>query len=198
MQTLLSRSLCFLFVLLLFVERLAAQNFEVKVVMKQSSAQPNEIVYRKGLQLTLADFQGEYEPGMNAIAMAYSGVALQFKAYTKGATTYIEIEMYPSFDKRRSWCLAAHRNAYTLEHEQRHFDITALSACALYQRLKTYPFTKDFQQEILRIKEAHVRDNEAEQDRYDQETNHGILRDKQAQWNEKIKKGLAEASDCFN
>lgn len=175
----------------------SAQQYQVKVKMLRSSARPNEIVYNNGTSLRLTDFEGDYEPGMNAIAMAYSGVSLQYKAYTKGAITFIEIELYPSFDKSRSWCLAEHRNEYTLEHEQRHFDITVLSACALYRALQEFSFTKNFQQEILRLKEEYMRQSEAEQERYDKATNHGINKDIQALWNEKIKKALAETSDCY-
>lgn len=175
-----------------------AQHVEAKIIMENNSSNVNEIVYHKGLKLKQSDFQGEVEQGMNAIAMAYSGVSLKYGGMTKRGNILIEIRLYPSFDKSTSWCMAEHRNETVLEHEQRHFDITVINACKLFRVLQSYSFTKNFEQEIVQLQNKYKRLNEEEQDIYDDATNHGINKEIQEEWNHKIIKELAECSDCYN
>lgn len=185
----------FLFLLLSFSA--LAQKITVKVIMENSSKRKNEIVYQKGHPLSLSDFQGEYEQGVDAVAMAYSGVTVNYSATTKNDKVFLEIRMYASFDKSKSWCLAKSRNERTLAHEQRHFDITAKNACALFRALQSYSFTQNFEQEIFGLQEKYRKLNEQEQDDYDSESNHGIDKEKQAEWNEKTLKDLANCDDCY-
>lgn len=174
-----------------------AQKVQANINMKSSSEKPNEIVYRKGHLLRIKDFEGSEEDGMRAIAMAYSGVNLSYSAIIKANEISLTINMYPSFDKRRSWFLEKHKNERTLAHEQLHFDITVIKACELYRALKAYSFSKKFESEIVALQTKYKLLNEDEQDRYDSDTNHGINKEKQAEWNEKIKMQLADCSDCY-
>lgn len=176
----------------------SAQKITAKVIMEKSSKRKNEIVYRKDEPLSLSDFQGDYEEGVDAVAMAYSGVTVNYGAMTKNGNVFLEIRMYASFDKSKSWCLLKSRNERTLAHEQRHFDITAKNACALFRALQSYSYTRNFEQEIFGLQEKYRKLNEQEQDVYDSESNHGIDKEKQAEWNEKIAKDLAGCDDCYN
>lgn len=187
------------FVLFLLVAlSTSAQKITAKVIMEKSSKRKNEIVYRKDEPLSLSDFQGDYEEGVDAVAMAYSGVTVNYGAMTKNGHVFLEIRMYASFDKSKSWCLLKSRNERTLAHEQRHFDITAKNACALFRALQSYPYTRNFEQEIFGLQEKYRKLNEQEQDVYDSESNHGIDKEKQAEWNEKIVRELASCDDCYN
>jgi hypothetical protein len=168
-----------------------------KVIMENSSKLPNEIVYKKDLLLKIEDFQGVVEPRMNAVAMAYSGVNIQYQGYSKKGDLNLEIRLYPSFDKTKSWCLPKAKNEWTLAHEQRHFEITVLNACDLFRALKKFNYSKNFQIEIIELHNKFKRINEDEQDLYDSETNHGIDKEKQAEWNKKISLRLAACIDCY-
>jgi hypothetical protein len=175
----------------------AQQKIVTNVTMETGSEKKNEIVYRKGTQLTLSDFQGDEEPNMNAVAMAYSGISVRYSGSMQKGLIVLNIKMYASFDKSRSWCLPGSRNEKTLAHEQRHFDITALSACELYRELQHYPFTKNFDREIQELQRKYRERNEAEQDQYDTEANHGINTDIQEEWNQKIINAIDNCSDCY-
>lgn len=188
--------LSFLLFLLMSLSGLA-QKITAEVIMEKSSKKKHEIVFRKGTQLSLGDFQGAYEEGVDAVAMAYSGVTVNYNAMTKNGHVFLEIRMYASFDKTKSWCLAKSRNERTLAHEQRHFDITAKNACALFRALKSYHFTRNFEQEIFGLQEKYRKMNEEEQDVYDSESNHGINKEKQAEWNENVLKHLEACDDCY-
>jgi hypothetical protein len=179
-------------------QNLFAQDIEATLIMETSSSQRNEIVYQKGLKLKQSDFQGAVDLGMNAVAMAYSGVSLKYGGMTKKGKILIEIRMYPSFNKSTSWCMEEHRNDRVLEHEQRHFDITVINACKLFRALQSYSFTKNFEQEIAELQKKYKQLNEEDQDIYDKATNHGINKEIQEEWNSRITKELAACSDCYN
>lgn len=174
-----------------------AQRIVTTIIMENKSDKGTEVVYRSGKQLSLSDFQAEVDLSMHAVAMAYSGVTLKYQAYSKKGELNLEIRLYPSFDKSKSWCLSKAKNEWTLAHEQRHFDITVINACALYRALQQKIFSKDFEKEIAEIQNKYRRINEEEQDQYDSETNHGINKVKQAEWNEYIIRRLAECKDCY-
>lgn len=190
---------CMIHIVLLCLSTVSAraQRVYAEVFMDTVSPNPEEIVFRKGQLLALSDFQGEFEEGSNAIAMAYSGFYLRYDVMMKNKDVFLSIHLYPSFDKQRSWCLEAHRNARTLSHEQKHFDITIVNTCALYRALKSYPFTEKFQEEIEKLREQFREKNDKDQDIYDRETNHGINVEKQNEWVLKMNRELDSAQDCY-
>lgn len=191
------QSICFLFCLLLAHASVAQQKIVANVHMETKTTNNNEITYRKGIMLKLSDFEGAEEPSADAVAMAYTGVSLRYNGSAKNGIITLDIKLLASFDKSRSWCLAKSRNEWTLAHEQRHFDITALNACSLLRELKSYTFTKNFEQELNALQAKYKKKNEDEQDIYDAETNHGINRAVQIDWNERITKAIDECSDCY-
>ena len=174
-----------------------AQKVQATVTMKSSSDKSGQIVYRKGQLLRIKDFEGSEEKGMRAIAMTYSGVSLNYSAAIKSDEIFVNIYLYPSFDKEKSWFLEKHKDERTLAHEQLHFDITVIKACDLYKALKAYSFSKKFENEIVELQTKYKIENEELQDLYDAETNNGINREKQAEWHEKIKKQLEACNDCY-
>lgn len=175
----------------------AQQIVTATVTMERSSDQPNEIVYRKNTRLRLSDFQGSPEVKTNEVALAYSGVTIRYSGSVKKGQIMLNIKLYAVFDRSKSWCLAKAKNDWTLAHEQRHFDITAINACRLYRALKEFSFTKNFEQEIKELQKKFQQLNEEEQDQYDKATNHGINKTDQEEWNQKIIKTLEGYSDCL-
>jgi hypothetical protein len=174
-----------------------AQKVQAKVAMNSSSDKVGQIVYRKGQLLRIKDFEGSEEKEMRAIAMTYSGVSLNYSAAIKADQIFLNINLCPTFDKEKSWFLEEHKNQRTLDHEQLHFDITVINACALYKALKAFSFSSKFEKEIVELQAKYRTQNEALQDLYDSETNNGIHKEKQAEWYEKIKKQLADCNDCY-
>lgn len=67
----------------------------------------------------------------------------------------------------------------------------------MFRALQSYSFTQNFEQEIFGLQEKYRKLNEQEQDDYDSESNHGIDKEKQAEWNEKTLKDLANCDDCY-
>ncbi|MCC6185706.1 MAG: DUF922 domain-containing protein [Chitinophagaceae bacterium] len=180
-----------------FATSVVAQRIEATIIMESRSNNPNELIYKKGMQLKLSDFQGPVEAGMHAIAMAYTGVSLQYSGSNKNGMLNLKIQLYTSFDKSRSWCMEQHKDDWTLAHEQRHFDITVINACMLYRALSSFSFSKNFEKEIAEMQTKYRVKNEQEQDEYDKATNHGINKEEQVAWNKKISETLSQCDDCF-
>ena len=91
-----------------------------------------------------------------------------------------------------SWGRPDARNAFTLAHEQTHFDITRLMAERFKERLKTMDLTiedydSQIQYEILEI----FREMNQEQESYDAQSNHGLNTSAQENWNQKIQAEIA-------
>lgn len=174
-----------------------AQRIQAKVIMESRSNNPQELVYKKGLQLKFSDFQGTIEEEMHAIAMAYTGVSLQYSGSSKNGNINLQIQLFPSFNKARSWCMDKHKEDWTLAHEQRHFDITIINACKLYRALASFTFSKNFDQEITALQTEYREKSELEQVKYDEATNHGINKAAQREWNQNIQKLLEGCQDCY-
>ncbi|MDI9319095.1 MAG: DUF922 domain-containing protein [Phycisphaerales bacterium] len=176
---------------------LAQRIITATVAMEKISDKPKEIVYRKNTRLSLSDFLGNPEVRTNEVALAYSGVSLRYSGSIKKGQIMLDIKLYAVFDRSKSWCLEKAKNDWTLAHEQRHFDITAINACRLYRALKDFSFTQNFEQEIKELQKKFQQLNEENQDEYDEATHHGINKLAQEEWNQKIIKTLEEYSDCF-
>lgn len=168
------------------------------VTMDSKAEQPGQIVYKMGKRLSWRDFQGQVDrSNSDAVAMAYTGVAVRYDGSISKGEVHLNIRVLTYFNPLQSWVLPGSANDWTLNHEQRHFDITAINACALYRTLRSYTFTDRFEQEIRELQERYQRKNEADQDRYDRETNHGIRHKAQEEWSERIQKELNETSECY-
>lgn len=168
------------------------------VVMDTRAEQADQIAYKKGLRLKWNDFQGAEDPNnSDAVAMAYTGVSVRYDGSVSKGTVHLNIRVLTHFSRSQSWVLSGSKNDWTLNHEQRHFDITALNACALYRELSSYAFTDRFETEIRELQERYQRKNEEDQDRYDRETNHGIRHKAQDEWTERIQRALDESGACY-
>lgn len=178
----------------------AAQSRKIiaHVSMDLRAEQPDHIAYRKDLRLSWRDFQGSVDPdNSDAVAMAYTGVSVRYEGSIQKGEVHLHIRVLTHFNRRQSWVLPNSKNDWTLNHEQRHFDITAINACELYRALRSFSFSDRFEQEIRELQERYQKKNEDDQDRYDRETNHGIREKAQKEWAERIGKALEEASECY-
>ena len=118
-------------------------------------------------RLTIADFRGPMGHSDFA-AEASTGIQTEAQGSSTDATFQVTIQSY--FDPCKSWMRPKERNAYTLDHEQLHFDITELFSrklAARYAReIRSY---KQYQREHDRIYAEVWAELLAMQSRYDDE-----------------------------
>jgi hypothetical protein len=94
--------------------------------------------------------------------------------------------------KSACWVRPGSRNDYSLNHEQRHFDIVKIIAERFKQKLRTEKLTVDNYDGPINVQYLEsFHEMNVMQDQYDDETRHGTNTLTQQQWNEKIDKELA-------
>lgn len=136
-------------------------------------------------KLKWTDFQGEVPANSEFDALTHSIINLEFQ----GEGVVLEFNVETLFDPKKSWKKDG-VDAYILEHEQIHFDITEYHSRLLRKKLKTHKY-KNFdtiESDVKAMfKEASQNANKM-QIQYDEQTNHSINRKKQAKWKKKMKK----------
>ncbi len=94
-----------------------------------------------------------------------------------GKNLQVTIAMKVFMVKSMSWGRPDARNAYTLSHEQTHFDITRLIAERFVEKLKKMDLTiEDFDSQIQYEFLESFRDMNTEQEKYDGDSGMGSIR----------------------
>lgn len=154
---------------------------------------PNEIVWSDTYTLQWNDFVGEPNSRHHSDALTSSSIYFGYRY--DGDHTY-EIEVYSSFFRDQSWVKDGSPNAYLLEHEQRHFDLTEIYARKLKKELTEYAYNnKSLEKNYDRLFEKYFRLLENEQKQYDRESHHSLNRSVQEKWNSYIQRELLSLED---
>lgn len=148
------------------------------------------ISWKEDYKLNWNDFKGS---ARNSSYMAESNCIFTYRAEPeiKDRVLNLHVRLNACFDRLSSWVRLGQEKPALLEHEQLHFDI-----CELYIRLlkkKISEATLDpltFDTQIQPIFNQVWSDYQAEQQKYDDETEHGIVKDKQQWWVESVREKL--------
>lgn len=153
-----------------------------------SGDQGDTVFYDPGRNLTWYDFQGaSNRPGSKFAAAVFSSLSYEGNSKIAGNYLLATIGLKVFMVKSMSWGRTEARNAYTLAHEQTHFDITRIMAERFKERLKEADLTiedydSQIQYEFLEI----FREMNREQEKYDAESHHGLNTSAQADWTRKV------------
>lgn len=156
---------------------------------------PNEevIYWAETRKLTWTDYKGKPKSGSDAAASTATYLGFEFNVGKNG----FDYKITCSFSKTKSWGL--HKNDYILSHEQGHFDIAEIFARKLHKKMSEYKFDKNsFKDDLRNIYQSLMKEKDEFQNRYDNETNHSINKEKQAEWLKKIEETLNELKDFAN
>jgi hypothetical protein len=164
----------------------------VDVIVDSSIMENGELPYTT--QMNWDEFLGAPDKKCDFIAMTFSGIKMQYEYYTRNGITTARVVIFPYMDMRQSWYKEEALNQQTLEHEQRHFDITALVANEFAERIKTRNFhLATFPRDIRKMHDEFIKALEERQEQYDEETDHGIIPERQAQWNQLVMEQIKNA-----
>ena len=156
------------------------------------SLEKDEEVYYSLTPLLWQDFSGIPDSSSQWAAMTHSGIRLKYEYQEKGDTTIANVMLYPYMAKGKSWYKPEGHNPYTLAHEQRHFDITAIVANELAREIKSAKFDLvDFPTAIISMHSKYIKKLEAMQAQYDEETAHGDNYAVQQKWNARLSDEIA-------
>jgi hypothetical protein len=146
------------------------------------------IFYNPSKKLAWKDFQGNPDRASRAAAITESGFGYRMAMqYNSNGKANIVITVVCFFNKTGSWVKKGMASDYALTHEQHHFDLTYIAACAFVEKLKATRFTVDNCASLVeRINDECYRDLDRMQNDYDGETRNGQLPNIQFAWNRKI------------
>ena len=166
---------------LLFMLFVGLIGIKPTVIVKYNNTKKNTayIDYNKTQKLKWTDFKiyngKRFEAALTATQISYTINIID-------EVMYVDVSCV--FDKKNSNVVAANKNEYILNHEQRHFDIAYLFAMKFIRRLQNDPnLTVD---KISAIYEDIYVDWIAYQKKYDVETNNSQSKVNQTFWDKKI------------
>lgn len=153
------------------------------------------IVWSATRPLTLADFQGRPGPSDQLAALTSSDI----KAGAACRDFVFTGTVQATFDPKTSWFRnAAKATPVLLRHEQLHFDLTELYARMLRQKLVAFQAKVNcnkLQPAFNNLTKVVYTEWDREQNRYDQDTNHGLKADRQEFWEKQTQARLEQLKE---
>ena len=151
------------------------------------------IIWTNNRRLTWDDFKSEAAENESLHAMTSTNIAVKAQCY--GNLMRYDIKCV--FVTKDSWT-KNRSSKKLLEHEQMHFDLTEIHARLLRQKLnETAGLCGTSRIKLDAVVEKYFNEWKKEQDQYDEETNHGLIEDKQKLWAETIQNRLFKL-DAFS
>lgn len=167
----------------------------VTLVFRDSDypSQKDTVYYSQDKKLTWYDFQGNTNrPSTRYAAAVFSSMAYEGNSRMSPSGIQVLISLKVFMVRSMSWGKAEARNAYTLAHEQTHFDIARIVAERFKERLKKLDLSiEDYDSQIQYEFLEAFREMNDEQEMYDEETRHGLDVATQATWAEKVNAEIA-------
>jgi hypothetical protein len=147
--------------------------------------------YNPARKLTWADFQAEPRRGSHYAAEVFTSFAYEGKSSVKNGVIQLNLTAKAYMLKPSSWGRPDARNAYALNHEQRHFDIVKIIVERFKQRIHPDSLTLEDYNSITQYQFIEsFREMNRLQTKYDNETSHSLNQAAQERWNQKIDEEL--------
>jgi len=145
------------------------------------------IVWKPGARLTWNDFKGTAGPKEKLHALTSSDLNVQVSCTDDKLT----VDVQAVFRPLESWTRSKD-SAPLLAHEQAHFDLTEIHARLMRRNLLKLRMTcTQARTQLQPLINSSFSVWQKEQDRYDEETNHGLDEKAQARWEKHIREQLA-------
>ncbi len=147
------------------------------IAFKPETNNADRIYWRPDSLLAWNDFQGKAEEESDFSSITDWGISFQYTILQNEFSA--DVKCY--FNKNGSWTKT--NSLYVLRHEQCHFDLAEVYARKLRQELEGYSFQHNAsEQELDAIYKRITDECKAEENRYDDETNHSLNAQKQKEW----------------
>lgn len=166
---------------------------DVKVTFKeyQEKLEGDTIYYNINRQLTWQDFQKK-PPQSKYAAVVFPSFGFEEKSEIVNGTIVINLEMKTYVPKSACWVKDGSRNDYTLNHEQRHFDVVKIVEKRFQQKVHKAQLPVGNYDGIINVQfYDSFREMNRLQEQYDNETQHCINTVEQERWNKRIDQDLA-------
>jgi hypothetical protein len=167
----------------------------VEVQMDTLTDDTDHILYRRQRPLSYADFKAKPDDLNLGAAATYSVINMGYRSENYNGKWKIIVSISVYMDKSQSWTRT--KTKAVLEHEQLHFDISAVKGCELANAIKADNYTyHTFESKLKALHKKYSAENIQMQNDYDRETKHSILIVQQANWKAKINTAV-ESATCY-
>ncbi|WP_184545719.1 hypothetical protein [Mucilaginibacter sp. FT3.2] len=164
----------------------------VKLIFTDYTEQPegDTIYYSAKRPLTWADFK-QKPPTSKYEAEVFPSIAYAERVEVIKGIVNVNLSLKPYLPKSACWVKDGSRNAYSLNHEQRHFDIVKLVMEHFKQQLLKEKLTVENYDGPINVQYLDsFREMNQLEEQYDLETSHGMNTAAQEEWNKRIDKEL--------
>ncbi|GGK66097.1 hypothetical protein GCM10011405_12560 [Rufibacter glacialis] len=145
------------------------------------------LFYDPNRPLTWNDFQGGSRVSGSFAASIFPGLSNDIQATVQDGVVHVLVSTKPYILRNLSKILPSAKTAYSLNHEQRHFDIVKLVSEHYKQRLKPEKLTlEDYESQVKYQYLEALWEMDRLQKQYDGETGHGTNTSAQSRWDKKI------------
>ena len=154
---------------------------------------PDTLFYDVHRLMSWKDFKSKPENTSKYAATIFSFFAVESKNELFEGVITVNFNLKAYVVRNFSWVKDYARNAYTLNHEQRHFDIVKIISQRFKQKLLQEKITVDNFEGIISFEYFEsLRELDRMQKKYDGETAHGTDLAIQKIWNERIENELMQ------
>ncbi len=168
-----------------------AKSVQVTFTDYEEKTEGDSVYYSVNRPITLDDFKAKI-PVSKFDAEVFPGIGYDEHTEIVNGIIHVNLAMKVYLPKSASWVKDGSRNGYTLNHEQRHFDIVKIVAGHFKQKINAENLTVSNYEGIINFEYLETyREMDKLQKQYDDETRHGDDLSAQQRWNERIDKELS-------
>ncbi len=172
----------------------------VKVFFKdyREKEEGDTIYYAVNRPLTWNDFQDK-PPNSKYAAIVFPSFGFDEKREVVNGEIRLYLDMKVYVPKSACWVKDGNRVDYTLNHEQRHFDIVKIVAKRFEQKIRNAKLPVANCDGLINFEfYESFREMNSLQKQYDNETGHGTITTMQERWNNKIDQDLIALGIKYN
>jgi hypothetical protein len=168
-----------------------AKTVRLEIIEKKVKIDPDTVFYDQNRMLRWDDFRERPSKPSSFNAAIFTSIAIEGSPFMKEGGVIFPIEVKVYMLPESSWVKAQGKNEYSLNHEQKHFDLTRVVGNRLINKLKSLEVTpENYEAEVNEAFFDSYREMNKLQEIYDARTSHGLDKDAQSRWNEIIDQAL--------
>ena len=168
-----------------------AEKVRIKFSHTEKSLSNDTLFYASGRTLQWADFKSRPDNKSRFAAEIFPFFSFDESSTMVNGEIRVNLNLKVYLVRSFSWVKGFAQNSYTLNHEQRHFDMVRIAADRFKERIGQETLTVDNYQGIIAFEYLEsLRDMNRMQLQYDKETGHGTDQVQQERWNRLIEDKL--------
>jgi hypothetical protein len=167
--------------------RVLASGVRIRFEQFKAGLEGDTIYYAASRPLTWSDFQSKYKRSNKYAAMVMPNIAYDQDEDIENGVIHVTLTLKTFLAKSDCWLGVPYKDAYMLNHEQRHFDVAKIITEQFRQKIQKAKVNPDTYEAVINMQYLDsYRDMNKMQKAYDTETSHGLNRAAQENWNKRI------------